>query len=162
MSMQMSTTAASTPAPPPPSVDAGTPQAETTPADAPQADMARYRLELSPTAARKLYENLRKRGTPDAALRVGVRGGGCSGFSYVLEFADEPPRARDLVFSYPVERKASDEEEPGMVRVVCDKKSILYLHGSTLDWERTLMYRGFKFVNPHEKSSCGCKQSFAV
>ncbi len=122
----------------------------------------RLTFELTPFAARKLYENLRKRGTPDAALRVGVRGGGCSGFAYVLEFADGGPRTRDLVFTYPVERKPSDESEPGEVRVFCDKKSIIYLNGSTLDWLQTLMFQGFKFKNPSEKSSCGCNESFTV
>ena len=119
-------------------------------------------FQLTPMAARMLHEALRKRGTPDAALRVGVRGGGCSGFTYVLEFSDKPARSRDLVFSYPVERKDSDDSEPQDVRVFVDKKSILYLNGSTLDWEKTLMYQGFKFVNPHEKSNCGCNESFAV
>lgn len=117
---------------------------------------------LSPLAARKLYESLAKRGTPGSALRVGVRGGGCSGFTYVLEFADDPPRSRDLVFTYPVEQKPADGDAPGDVRVFCDKKSILYLAGTTLDWQKTLMYQGFKFVNPQEKSACGCNESFAV
>ena len=122
----------------------------------------RYSFKMTPAAVRKLYENLRKRGTPDAALRVGVRGGGCSGYSYVLEFADNPPRSRDLVFRYQVDRKPTDEEEPGSVRVICDKKSILFLNESTLAWEKTLMYQGYRFVNPKEKSSCGCRESFAV
>src|SRR5690606_5732256 len=116
----------------------------------------------TPLAARKLYESLKKRGTPDAALRVGVRGGGCAGFSYVLEFSDGPPRARDLVFTYPVERHPDDPEDPGEVRVYCDKKSIIYLNGSALEWQKTLMYQGFKFMNPQEKSSCGCNESFSV
>jgi iron-sulfur cluster assembly protein len=120
------------------------------------------RFELTPLAARKLYESLKKRGTPDSALRVGVRGGGCSGFTYVLEFADGPPRERDLVFRYAVERKPEDESDPGEVRVFCDKKSIVYLSGTALDWQKTLMYQGFKFKNPQEKSSCGCNESFAV
>ena len=120
-------------------------------------------IDLSPKAARQLYENFRKRGTPQSALRVGVRGGGCSGFAYVLEFADNPPReGRDLVFSFPVERMPKDEQDPGTVRVICDKKSIIYLNGSTLDWQKTLMWQGFKFINPREKGSCGCNESFSV
>jgi iron-sulfur cluster assembly protein len=135
---------------PVPSSERGTPQER------------KLTFELTPRAARMLYENLQKRGTPEAALRVGVRGGGCSGFTYVLEFCDTPPRSRDLVFSYPVERKPSDSGDPGDVRVFCDKKSILYLSGTSLDWEKTLMYQGFKFINPQVKSSCGCNESFAV
>ncbi len=120
-------------------------------------------IGLSPKAARQLYENLRKRGTPQSALRIGVRGGGCSGFAYVLEFADKPPReGRDLVFSFPVERMEKDEQDPGTVQVYCDKKSIIYLAGSTLDWQKTLMWQGFKFINPQEKGSCGCNESFTV
>ena len=121
-----------------------------------------HNFDLTPMAVRMLYEALHKRKTPNAALRVGIRGGGCSGFTFVLEFSDKPVRSRDLVFTFKVERKDSDETEPGEVRVLCDKKSILYLNGSSLDWEKTLMYQGFKFVNPHEKSSCGCNESFAV
>ncbi len=122
----------------------------------------KWSFELSTEAARKLHEALQKRGTPAAALRVGVKGGGCSGFSYVLEFTDKPPMSRDLVFTFDVYAKDGDGEKPGPVRVFCDKKSIIYLNGTTLDWQKTLMYRGFKFVNPQEKSSCGCNESFAV
>jgi len=130
----------------------------------------KFSFHLTPMAARKLWENLRKRGTPDAALRVGVRGGGCSGFTYVLEFDDGEPRSRDLVFTYPVEltpEEKADEEKAGTkspeeVRVFCDKKSILYLNESTLEWQKTLMYQGFRFANPQESSSCGCNESFAV
>lgn len=96
-----------------------------------------------------------KRNVPDTALRVGIRGGGCSGFSYVIEFHDGPPRARDTVYDL----TATDGSK---VRVLVDKKSLLYLNGSTLEWEKTLMRQGFKFVNPNEKSSCGCGTSFTV
>ena len=121
-----------------------------------------YAFFLSPAAARALYENLRKRGTPESALRVGVRGGGCSGFSYVIEFADGEPKKRDLVFEFDVPHKQGDEQTDEKVRVFCDKKSILYLNETTLDWEKTLMYQGYRFRNPQEKSSCGCNESFAV
>jgi iron-sulfur cluster assembly protein len=96
-----------------------------------------------------------KRDVPGTALRVGIRGGGCSGFSYVIEFHDGEPRARDVVYDL----KASDGSD---VRIVVDKKSLLYLNGSTFDWEKTLMRQGFKFINPNEKSSCGCGTSFTV
>ena len=133
------------------------PSAEPLSADASEADSAQaFAFRLSPMAAQKVAEALAKRGTPDAALRVGVKGGGCSGYSYVIEFADKPPTSRDLVFSYPV----SGRDEP--VRVLCDKKSILYLNGTILDWEKTLMYQGFKFKNPQVTSTCGCNTSFSV
>ena len=98
---------------------------------------------------------LTKRGTPDSALRVGIRGGGCSGFSYVIEFDDEPPKNGDRVI------ELASEGQPA-VRVVCDRKSILYLGGSVLDWEKTLMFQGYKFKNPNESTRCGCGHSFTV
>jgi len=107
-------------------------------------------IRVSDAAVVAIRRQLAKRGTPDAALRLGIRGGGCSGFSYVIEFHDGPPRARDRVFQY------------GDVRVVVDPKSLVYLDGTELAWEQTLMRQGFKFVNPNEKTSCGCGHSFTV
>ena len=133
--------------------EAQTPSPTTEPS-APKAERS-YELHVSPEAAQKIHAALAKRGTPNAALRVGVRGGGCSGVSYVLEFADAPPReGRDLVYTVPT--------DGGEVRVVCDKKSILYLAGSTLEWEKTLKWQGFKFTNPKAESACGCKESFSI
>ncbi len=106
-------------------------------------------IMVSPKAALKAKEALAKRGTPSAMLRVGVRGGGCSGFGYVIEFADEPS-ARDKVFEF------------DGLKVVVDPKSLVLLHGATLDYETRLMGHGFKFVNPNEKTSCGCGESFTV
>jgi iron-sulfur cluster assembly protein len=112
-------------------------------------------IEVSPAARQAIRRQLVKRGTPEASLRVGLKGGGCSGFTYVIEFHDGPPRTRDSVFDL-----LTPAGEP--VRVVVDPKSLLYLSGTLLDWEQTLMKQGFKFVNPHEKNSCGCGHSFNV
>ena len=112
-------------------------------------------IEVTAKAASAIHRQLVKRGTPDASLRVGLRGGGCSGFTYVIEFHDGAPRARDLVLE-------AATEDGKSVRVVVDPKSLLYLSGSTLEWEQTLMKQGFKFVNPHEKAGCGCGHSFNV
>jgi len=112
-------------------------------------------IAVSQKAVEAMRAQLEKRGTPNAAIRVGIRGGGCSGFSYVIEFDDEQPRKGDLVLEFPEEGKST-------VRVHCDKKSILYLGGSVLDWEKTLMFQGFKFKNPQEASRCGCGHSFTV
>jgi len=106
-------------------------------------------VSVTPRAAEKAREALARRGTPDALLRLGVKGGGCSGFSYVIEFADQP-RTRDHVFEFEG------------VKVVVDPKSLVFLSGSTLDYETKLMQHGFKFVNPNEKSGCGCGESFSV
>ncbi len=116
---------------------------------------AKKTLAVSQAAVDAIRMNLAKRGTPEAAIRVGIRGGGCSGFSYVIEFDDKPPRTGDLVLEFAEEGKST-------ARVYCDKKSLLYLAGSVLDWEKTLMFQGFKFKNPQEASRCGCGHSFTV
>ena len=116
------------------------------PAPAPTAKS----VTISDAAVAYAKQRLAQRGTPEAAIRLGVRGGGCSGFSYVIEFADDAPRDRDLVF-------VADG-----VRFFVDKKSIVYLAGSVLDFEKTLVFQGFKFKNPQEASRCGCGHSFHV
>lgn len=119
----------------------------TTPAETqPAAPMS---ITLTPKAIAMAKQALTKRGTPTAALRLGVKGGGCSGFAYVIEFADSK-RSKDVVFTF------------DGLDVVVDPKSLVLLNGSTLDYEVKLMQRGFKFVNPHEKSGCGCGESFGV
>jgi iron-sulfur cluster assembly protein len=112
-------------------------------------------LTISPQAVEAIARQLKKRGTPEGSLRLGIRGGGCSGFTYVVEFHDGPPHTRDRVLDF----TASDGSK---VRVVVDPKSLLYLGGTVLEWEQTLMRQGFKFVNPNEKSGCGCGSSFSV
>jgi iron-sulfur cluster assembly protein len=116
---------------------------------------SKLNLEITQSAVDAIGLQITKRGRPETALRVGIRGGGCSGFSYVIEFHDGPPNARDVVY----DRTATNGSP---VRIVVDKKSLLYLNGSTLEWEKTLMRQGFKFVNPNEKSNCGCGTSFTV
>lgn len=107
-------------------------------------------LNITAEAVTYAKKRLVARGTPEAAVRLGVRGGGCSGFNYVIEFSDDPPRARDTV------------NELDGVKFYVDKKSLIYLAGSTLDYEHTLMYQGFRFKNPQEASRCGCGHSFTV
>ena len=112
-------------------------------------------LAVAPGAVDAIARQMKKRGTPDASLRLGIRGGGCSGFTYVIEFHDGPPHTRDRVLDH----VATDGTK---VRVVVDPKSLVYLNGTTLEWEQTLMRQGFKFANPNEKSGCGCGTSFGV
>src|SRR5689334_19897914 len=76
---------------------------------------AKPAVSLSPKAIEAAKKQLAKRGTPDAALRLGLKGGGCSGFSYVIEFSDDPPRERDRVFDF------------DGVKVFVDPKSLIYL-----------------------------------
>lgn len=128
-----------------------------TPSSAPEAPLASKELGIVITqgAVDAVAAQIARRNVPGTVLRIGIRGGGCSGFSYVVEFSEGKPRARDVVY----DRKATDGSE---VRIVVDKKSLLYLNGATFDWEKTLLKQGFKFVNPNEKSSCGCGTSFTV
>jgi len=107
-----------------------------------------YQINITPEAVKQIKNQLIKRGTSDSALRLGIKGSGCNGYSYVIMFEDNPPKDRDIVFNI---------ED---VQVIVDKKSILYLNGCTLDWEKTLMQQGFKFINPREISVCGCGSSF--
>ncbi|HKQ68915.1 MAG TPA: iron-sulfur cluster assembly accessory protein [Polyangiaceae bacterium] len=116
----------------------------------PAAAPLKAAISLTPRAIEMAKAQLTKRGTPNAAIRLGLRGGGCSGFSYVIEFSDDPPRERDRVFEF------------DGVRVFVDPKSLIYLAGTVLDWEKSLMYQGFKFKNPQEKQGCGCGHSFSV
>src|SRR5205807_2117368 len=81
-------------------------------------------------------------------LRVGIRGGGCTGFGYLFEWCDDT-RPTDKVFEF----------EDGQVKVFCDPKSLIYLDGTTLDFVTSVMGHGFKFVNPNVKGTCGCGES---
>ena len=104
---------------------------------------------ISERAAAQIARLKAERGTPDAALRVAIKGGGCSGLTYVMDWADTV-RERDKVF-----------ERDG-AKVVIDPKSYLYLMGSELTYQESLMASGFKIDNPRVKSSCGCGESFAI
>jgi iron-sulfur cluster assembly protein len=86
----------------------------------------------------------------DQFLRIGVAGGGCSGFNYTLNFDDKFDEASD-----------SRYEHHG-VSVVVDKKSALYLDGTTLDWYHSIEKQGFTFDNPNAVKSCGCGSSFSA
>lgn len=109
-----------------------------------------YIISASLEAADQVKKQLEKRGTPNSYLRLGLKGGGCSGFTYVIQFEDDPPRDRDRVF------------ESNGINIVVDQKSLVYLNGTILDWEKSLLKQGFKFINPNEKTSCGCGHSFSV
>jgi iron-sulfur cluster assembly protein len=119
------------------------------------AEKATPNISVSPRAVEAIKKQIQKRNVPGTSLRVGIRGGGCSGFSYVIEFHDGAPRARDRVYDY-----VAEDGTP--VRVVVDPKSLVYLNGTVLEWEQKLLQQGFKFLNPQEKASCGCGHSFQV
>jgi iron-sulfur cluster assembly protein len=104
-------------------------------------------IDLTDKAVAEIKKQREKRGSPQASLRVGIRGGGCTGFSYLFEWSDGEPRAKDNVF-----------EKDG-VKLYVDPKSLVYLDGTTLDFVTSMMGYGFKFENPNVKSTCGCGES---
>lgn len=106
---------------------------------------------LTETAAREIKSIIEQQelDAEKVRLRVGVKGGGCSGFSYLLDLT-ETQRDTDEVF-----------EQHG-VKIICDPKSLLYLNGTTVDFRDEIMGRGFVFNNPNATTSCGCGSSFAV
>jgi iron-sulfur cluster assembly accessory protein len=100
----------------------------------------------------KLTEKRKAEGKPTEAIRIGLRGGGCDGFSYVFEWADKPAGKHDHVLEF-------ENGGGGKVRLFIDKKSMLYLKGTTLNFVTGLMGHGFKFENPNVKGACGCGES---
>ncbi len=117
-----------------------------TPADASTQDAP---IQISPNAAREIRKIIRKKNIPDGyGLRVGVKGGGCSGMSYVLGFDKE--REKDRVF------------EIDGISVYMDKRHGLYLMGTTINYHDGLDARGFTFENPNATETCGCGASFAA
>ena len=87
---------------------------------------------------------------PVMGLRLGVKGGGCSGYYYVFEYATKVRVKRDRVYDF------------DGLKVVVDSRSLELLRGATLDWEQRLMGYGFKWLNPNAKDDCGCGESFSV
>jgi iron-sulfur cluster assembly protein len=108
-------------------------------------------LHVTDSAVKRIRVILAKEGISlqEGGLRLGVKGGGCSGMSYHIGF-DKAPNERDRIFEF-------DD-----VRVFIDPKSFVYLKGMTLDYEETLMRQGFNFINPNSARSCGCGTSFSV
>lgn len=84
----------------------------------------------------------------ETRLRVGVKGGGCSGFTYVLDLTEEP------------RTEADEEMDSHGIKILCDMKSYLYLNGTEIDFRDEIMGRGFVFKNPNATSTCGCGSSF--
>jgi len=105
-------------------------------------------ITLTEAAAKEIRKIKAENGLGDEVpVRIGIKGGGCSGFTYTFDF-DSKRSKFDLEF-----------ESHGM-KVVVDKKSHLYIDGTEVDWSYSLMDRGLKFKNPSAKGSCGCGTSF--
>lgn len=108
-------------------------------------------ITLTETAAREINTIVEQQELDgeNVHLRVGIKGGGCSGFSYILDLTETI--------------KDSDEAfEQNGIKIVCDPKSLLYLNGTTIDFKDELMGRGFVFTNPNATSTCGCGSSFTA
>ena len=107
-------------------------------------------ITLTERAVKELRRIVQEQDLPESTvLRVGVKGGGCSGFSYSVGFDDTI-------------HDADQVSEVEGFRVVCDPKSFLYLNNTQVDFEESLMGRGFKFGNPNATKTCGCGESFSV
>ena len=120
-------------------------------------------VTVTETAAREIDSIIRQQDL-DAGkicLRVGVKGGGCSGFSYLLDLT-EVAKDSDETWSYDYKLKVDETEQSVSIRVICDPKSYLYLNGTSIDFKDELMGRGFVFNNPNATSSCGCGSSFSA
>jgi iron-sulfur cluster assembly protein len=107
-------------------------------------------ITLSESAAKEIKSIIADQKLPDdkTRLRVGVKGGGCSGFSYMLDLVEDEPGESD------------EQLESNGVKIVVDMKSYLYLNGAEIDFKDEVMGRGFVFKNPNATSTCGCGSSF--
>jgi iron-sulfur cluster assembly protein len=107
-------------------------------------------ITLSEAAAKEIKSIIKDQGLSEAvALRVGVKGGGCSGFSYVLDLTEAPPENDEVM-------------ECNGVKILADRKSYLYLNGTEIDFKDEVMGRGFVFKNPNATHTCGCGSSFSA
>lgn len=108
-------------------------------------------IVLTETAAREVRTIIEQQELDQnkVRLRVGVKGGGCSGFSYILDLTE-------------VQKDTDEVIELHGIKVICDPKSLLYLSGTTIDFKDEIMGRGFVFTNPNANATCGCGSSFAV
>ena len=107
-------------------------------------------ITLTPRAVEMAKQKVADQEVPVEGLRLGVKGGGCSGYYYVYDFATKIRPNKDLVFDF------------DGLKVVVDNRSIEFLAGAVLDWEQSLMGYGFKWKNPNATGDCGCGESFEV
>jgi iron-sulfur cluster assembly protein len=107
-------------------------------------------LQISENAGKLIRKMTHKNGIPEGGLRIGIKAGGCSGLSYTFAW-EAAPRDGDHIF-----------EGPDGSRVWVDRKSFQFIDGTTLDYDTSLVSKGFIFNNPNAKSSCGCGTSFSV
>lgn len=109
-------------------------------------------ITLTEVAANEIKKIIKEQSLPEdqTRLRVGVKGGGCSGFSYMLDLTEEPAAETD------------EQLESNGIKILVDEKSALYLSGVEIDFKDEVMGRGFVFKNPNATSTCGCGSSFSA
>ena len=105
-------------------------------------------ITVTSKAADKIHNMLERRGRGHG-IRLGVKTRGCTGLSYVLEYVDEPQPGDEMIHD-------------NGVSLYIDPKSLVYLTGTQIDYQREGLNEGFKFVNPNEKGTCGCGESFHI
>jgi iron-sulfur cluster assembly protein len=108
-------------------------------------------ITINETAKKHIFEIMKEENLPlnEYNLRVGVKGGGCSGLSYVMDFDNEVTEMDEVV-------------DLGDLKVIIDKKSVLYLFGTELQYSSGLNGKGFQWVNPNASRTCGCGESFSL
>jgi iron-sulfur cluster assembly protein len=104
-------------------------------------------IQITDSARDKINNLIEEKNLKDHYLRLSIKGGGCSGFTYEINFTDRTD-------------KYDKTDELNGMKIVVDSKSYLYLKGMTIDYTDTLMYSGFVFTNPNAKTTCGCGTSF--
>tara|TARA_R110001583_G_scaffold56878_3_gene171220 strand:- start:125 stop:481 length:357 start_codon:yes stop_codon:yes gene_type:complete len=105
-------------------------------------------ITMTEKAKTKIHVLLGQRQTPDQYLKIGLQGGGCSGFMYHYEFITEPDE-KDKIFKF------------GDIKICIDKKSYLFLNGMEIDYQDDLLKSGLVFNNPNANRSCGCGESIS-
>ena len=105
-------------------------------------------ISLTQLAAEKIKQQLDRRGK-GLGIRIGVKTTGCSGYAYALEYVDKP-KIEDISFV------------SNSIHVFVDPKSLVFVEGLTMDWQKKGLNEGFEFINPNEKDRCGCGESFRV
>lgn len=113
-------------------------------------------ITLTPKAVEKVISIIKQQDAPIVGLRVAVRGGGCSGFEYALEFTTKIGLL-DKTYEFPGQ---TPDGQSYVLKVVVDQASLVYLDGCNIDYVDGLDGNGFKFNNPNVKSTCGCGSSF--
>jgi iron-sulfur cluster assembly protein len=106
-------------------------------------------ITLTDAAAKRVKDIIAKADRPIAGVRVGVKNGGCAGMSYTMEYAETPVPGEDVV------------EDQG-VKVFVDRKAVLFLFGTQMDFQTTKLASQFVFNNPNQTSACGCGESVAL